>query len=112
MCSYNSIDGQPVASDRELLTDVLRGQYRMPGFVRTDLTAVSRLYNDHYTAPSPQEAIRQGLEAGVDLQLYDFTHEEWENGIKSLIETREKCRSSIGSAVWTRAGPEFAAGTI
>ena len=78
MCSYNAINGQPVSSDHELLTDVLRGQYHIPGFVRTDLTAVSRLYDWHFTAPTKAEAIRQGLEAGVDLQLYDFTHEEWE----------------------------------
>ena len=85
MCSYNSIDGSPVSSDRELLTDVLRGQYGMCGFVRTDLTAVSRLYGTHFTAADQPDAICQGLTAGVDLQLYDFTHEEWENGIKTLI---------------------------
>lgn len=85
MCSYNSIDGVPVASDHEILTDVLRGQFGMPGFVRSDLTAVSRLYGSHHTAETKTEAIRQGLEAGVDLQLYDFTHEEWENGIRELI---------------------------
>ena len=39
MCSYNSIDSIPVSMDHELLTDVLRGQFGMPGFVRSDLTA-------------------------------------------------------------------------
>ena len=85
MCSYNSIDGSPVSSDHELLTDVLRGQYGMRGFVRSDLTAVSRLWGTHFTAEDKPEAIRQGMTAGVDLQLYDFTHEEWSEGIKSLI---------------------------
>lgn len=56
MCSYNSIDGQPVSSDHEILTDVLRGQFRMPGFVRSDMTAVSRLYDWHFTAPSKPDA--------------------------------------------------------
>lgn len=87
MCSYNAIDGQPVASDHELLTEVLRGEYGMRGFVRTDMTAVSRLWGSHYTASTPEEAIRQGLEAGADLQLFDFTHEQWENGIHSLVES-------------------------
>ena len=31
MCSYNSIDSIPVSMDHELLTDVLRGQFGMPG---------------------------------------------------------------------------------
>ena len=85
MCSYNSIDGSPVSSDYELLTEVLRGTYGMRGFVRSDMTAVSRLWGSHFTAEDKPEAIRQGMSAGVDLQLYDFTHEEWEEGIKALI---------------------------
>ncbi len=89
MCSYTAIDGQPVASDHELLTEVLRGQYGMPGFVRSDMTAVARLKGSFFTAKDNREAIRQGLEAGVDLQLYDFTHEEWMESIRSLVESGE-----------------------
>ena len=78
MCSYNSIDGNPVSSDYELLTEVLRNQYGMRGFVRSDLTAIVRLYDEHYVADSRKEAMAMGLEAGVDLQLYDYPHEEWQ----------------------------------
>ena len=85
MCSYNSIDSRPVASDHEILTDVLRGEFGMPGFVRTDMTAVSRLYDWHFTADSPEEAIRQGMEAGCDMQLSDFPHEVWQDGIEALV---------------------------
>lgn len=87
MCSYNSIDSIPVSMDHEILTDVLRGQYGMPGFVRSDMTAVSRLYDWHFIAETPEEAIRLGLEAGVDLQLYDFPHDVWQNAIAHLVET-------------------------
>ena len=98
MCSYNAIDGIPVASDHELLTDVLRGQWGMRGFVRSDLTAVARLYDNHYTACSRKEAIAQGLEAGVDLQLYDFPHDEWQTGIKELVESGRLDRSVVDQA--------------
>lgn len=98
MCSYNSIDGQPVASDHELLTEVLRGQFHMRGFVRTDLTAASRLYDNHYTAESRVDAMRQALEAGVDLQLYDFTHEEWLNGLKELVESGKMAEETLDQA--------------
>ncbi len=87
MCSYNAIDGVPVSMDREILTDVLRGQFGMPGFVRSDMTAVSRLYDWHFITPSKEEAIRLGMEAGVDLQLYDFPHDVWQEGIIQLVET-------------------------
>lgn len=85
MCSYNAIDGVPVSSDHALLTDVLRGEFGMPGYVRADMTAVSRLYDWHFTAETPQEAIRQGLTAGVDMELYDFPHEVWQGGIAELL---------------------------
>ena len=87
MCSYNAIDGVPVSMDHELLTDVLRGQFGMPGYVRADMTAVSRLYDWHFVAPTPQEAIRLGLTAGVDMELYDFPHEVWQDGIEQLVRS-------------------------
>ena len=98
MCSYNSIDSIPVSMDHEILTDVLRGQYGMPGFVRSDMTAVSRLYDWHFIAESPEEAIRLGLEAGVDLQLYDFPHDVWQNAIAHLIEEGKMKMSVLDTA--------------
>ena len=77
MCSYNAIDGIPVSMDHEILTDVLRGQFGMPGFVRSDMTAVVRLNDWYFVAPTRKEAIRLGVEAGVDLQLFDYPHDEW-----------------------------------
>jgi len=85
MCSYNAIDGVPVSADHELLTEVLRDQWGMRGFVRTDLTACARLYDNHYVANTRQEAMAMSLEAGVDLQLYDFPHGEWQAGLKALV---------------------------
>lgn len=98
MCSYNSIDGLPVASDHELLTEVLRDQYGMRGFVRTDLTAVARLWGEHHVAETRQEAMAMGVEAGVDLQLYDFPHDEWQEGLKSAVESGRLPESVIDQA--------------
>ena len=110
MCSYAAIDGQPVASDHELLTEVLRGEYHMPGFVRSDMTAVARLKGSFSTAKDNREAIRQGLEAGVDLQLYDFTHEEWMESITSLIESGEMSREVLDTACGRVLKLKFALG--
>ncbi len=86
MCSYNAIDGTPVAMDHELLTEYLRDKFGMPGFVRSDMTAVAMLHTAHGVAATPNEAIRLGMSAGVDLQLFDFAHEQWQGGIKQLIK--------------------------
>lgn len=87
MCSYNAIDGVPVSADHELLTEVLRDQWGMRGFVRSDLTAIVRLNDWHFVTNTREEAIAVGMESGVDLQLYDFPHQEWQEGIRNLVET-------------------------
>ncbi|BBI31696.1 glycoside hydrolase family 3 protein [Cohnella abietis] len=89
MCSYNSIDGIPCAADSSLLTDMLRGQWSMPGFVRSDLGAIARLKTAHFTASSEKEAIRQALVAGTDMQYYDFPHELYQNAIIDMVESGE-----------------------
>lgn len=110
MCSYNAIDGQPVASDHELLTDVLRGQYGMRGFVRTDLTAAARLYGSHHTAEDKTDAMRQALAAGVDLQLYDFTHEEWADGLRELVQSGRLAQKVLDTACGRVLRLKFALG--
>lgn len=100
MCSYNAIDGMPVAADHELLTDILRGRWGMRGFVRSDMTAVERLYDNHFMAGTRKEAMAMGLEAGVDLQLFDFPHREWQEGLKEQVLSgrldREVIRRACG----------------
>ena len=98
MCSYSAVDGIPVSADHELLTDVLRDTWGMKGFVRSDLTAVARLYDNHFTAATRKEAMAQGLEAGVDLQLYDFPHDEWQTGLKELVREGRLSKETIEQA--------------
>lgn len=98
MCSYTAVDGVPVSMDWDLLTGVLREQWGMGGFVRSDMTAVSRLWDWFFITGDPEEAMRLGLEAGVDLQLFDFSHETWRNGIENLIEQGRMDRSVVENA--------------
>ncbi|WP_040951769.1 glycoside hydrolase family 3 protein [Gorillibacterium massiliense] len=99
MCSYNSIDGVPCASDESLLTGVLRGKWDMPGFVRSDLGAISRLQRSHFTAATEQDAIRQALEAGCDMQYYDYPHDVYQNAIVQMVESGEIVEATVDEAV-------------
>lgn len=98
MCSYNSIDGAPCASDASLLTDILRGHWDMPGFVRSDLGAIARLKHAHRTAATDKDAIRQALEAGVDMQYYDFPHETYQNAVVGMVERGEMSEATLDVA--------------
>jgi beta-glucosidase len=69
MNAYNDIDGEPCAASRELLTDILRGEWGFEGPVVSDYFAVERLISQHHTAGSNKEAACQALEAGLDIEL-------------------------------------------
>lgn len=69
MTSYNSIDGLPCTANRELLTDVLHGEWNFDGFTVSDLYSIDGLYETHHTAATREDAAAQALLAGVDVDL-------------------------------------------
>lgn len=69
MTSYNAIDGEPTTGNREMLTDLLRGEWSFDGFVVSDLQSVDGLANDHHIAGNLREAGEMALKAGVDVDL-------------------------------------------
>ena len=70
MTSYNSLDGVPCTSNRELLTGVLRNAWAFNrGIVVSDLFSIDGLRGTHRTAATLQDAAIQALLAGVDVDL-------------------------------------------
>ncbi len=69
MNSYSSIDGMPVAADREMLTTLLRDELGFTGTVVADYFSVSQLLERHATAVDHEEAALQALRAGLDVEL-------------------------------------------
>ena len=98
MCSYTCVGHKPVSMDHEMLTEVLRDQWGMRGFVRADMTAVSRLYDWFYVADTEEDAIKLSMEAGLDMELHDFPHDVWQNGIRNLVESGRMDRSVVEQA--------------
>lgn len=68
MCSYCSIDGEPVAGSKRLLTDILRDEMDFGGFVVSDYIAVDRLVDPFCVAESYEEAGVRALSAGLDVE--------------------------------------------
>jgi len=86
MCAYTELDGIPCAANHWLLTDVLRNEWGFKGIVISDLGAIKYIQTTHYAADSPQDAIRQAVSAGVDMQFYDFKYEFWQKTIIDLVK--------------------------
>jgi len=99
MSAYSEIDGVPCTGNKWLLTDVLRGEWGFQGFVLTDLGAISMLYNTHHTAATEVDAILQAVQAGVDMQFYDFGHELFQNGVVELVSQGRLAMADVDRAV-------------
>ena len=70
MTSYNSIDGVPCTSNRELFNNLLRDEWGFGrGFVVSDLFSIDGLKGTHRTVSSSQDAGIAALTAGVDVDL-------------------------------------------
>ena len=69
MNCYTDIDGVPVAADKSLLSELLRGEYGFTGTVVSDYFAVAFLQTLHGVAPSLGAAAGMALEAGIDIEL-------------------------------------------
>eukprot|EP00743_Colponemidia_sp_Colp-15_P004970 GILK01005356.1.p1 GENE.GILK01005356.1~~GILK01005356.1.p1 ORF type:complete len:759 (-),score=104.49 GILK01005356.1:232-2175(-) len=66
MCSYNSINGVPSCLNRELLSDLLRSDWKFEGFVVSDCGAIGYAYDRHHHTRTRMQATVQALEAGTD----------------------------------------------
>jgi len=80
MNAFNDIGGHPAASNRYLLTDVLRGEWGFEGFVVSDDHAIKQL-EKHGVAEDRKDCARQALNAGLDMDMRDNVY----------IENLEKC---------------------
>lgn len=67
MPCYNEINGKPVHGSYEYLSDLLRGSLGFRGIVVSDWGGVEMLHRYHRTAESFKEAVRQSVEAGLDI---------------------------------------------
>jgi beta-glucosidase len=72
MSSYNDWDGVPVTGSYYFLTQLLRQQFGFDGYVVSDSEAVEYLFSKHHVAPTYKDAVRQVIEAGLNVRT-NFT---------------------------------------
>lgn len=99
MAAYHEVDGVPVAGSKWLLTDVLRNEWGFDGFVISDLGAIALQYNKHATAATEEEAIISSINAGLNMQFYDFTHEKFAQGVISGVQSGKISEATLDRAV-------------
>ena len=97
MNAYHDIDGVPCASDRWLLTDVLRGEWGFDGTVVSDYYSVEFLRSEHGVAASEREAGVTAVEAGIDVEL-PYT-DCYGDHLVDAVENGELAEETLDAAV-------------
>ena len=99
MAAYHEWDGVPAAGDPWLLKKVLRDEWGFKGMVISDLGAIRKQEVVHFTAKNAREAISSSIRAGLDMQFYDYKHDEFEQGIKDALNDKLLTIDDIDRAV-------------
>src|SRR5581483_10152098 len=73
MSAFNDLSGMPASANHHTLTEILRDEWKFPGFVVSDYRSVLELI-EHGVAADQTEAARLGLTAGVDMEMVSTTY--------------------------------------
>jgi beta-glucosidase len=99
MSSYNDYDGVPVSASPYFLTELLREQFGFNGYVVSDSEAVEFVSDKHHVAKDYKEAVRQVIEAGLNVRTTFRTPESFIEPLRELIKDGEISMKTIDSRV-------------
>lgn len=67
MCAYNRIDGKAACGSDMLIKDILRDEWKFPGYIVSDCGAIDDIYLRHKVAPTAAAAAALAVKTGTDL---------------------------------------------
>lgn len=95
MASFSDLDGIPATAHRELMTDILRGEWGFEGFVVSDWESIPQLM-DHGLTADRRESAREAANAGVDMDMAGYTYRDH---LPALMESGEVARAQVDAMV-------------
>ncbi|XP_068313687.1 beta-xylosidase/alpha-L-arabinofuranosidase 1-like [Pyrus communis] len=72
MCSYNQVNGIPTCADPDLLAGVIRGEWKLNGYIVTDCDSIDVYFKQQHYTKTPEEAAAKAILAGLDLNCGSF----------------------------------------
>lgn len=70
MVAHNEVNGVPCHADKQLMTNIIRNQYKFKGFLVSDWNDISRIYTIHRYAPTLHDAYFESVNAGMDMNMH------------------------------------------
>ncbi len=69
MINSGEFNGIPSHANKQLLTDILKGELGLKGFAVSDWEDVKYLFTRHHVAASYKDAIKMAINAGIDMTM-------------------------------------------
>ncbi|RAJ79159.1 beta-glucosidase [Chitinophaga dinghuensis] len=99
MSSYNDWDGEPVTGSYYFLTQLLRKEFGFDGYVVSDSDAVEYIYSKHHVAVDYKDAVRQAVEAGLNVRTNFTPPEDFIMPLRQLVKEGNVSMKTIDSRV-------------
>jgi beta-glucosidase len=99
MSSYNDWNGEPVTASHYFLTQLLRREFGFKGYVVSDSGAVEFIHSKHKVAASYKEAVRQAIEAGLNVRTNFTPPEDFILPLRELVREGKLSMQTLDSRV-------------
>lgn len=99
MSSYNDYDGVPVSGSSHYLIDLLRKEYGFRGYVVSDSDALEYLWSKHHVAANYKEAVRQAIEAGMNVRCTFTPPADFIEPLRELVRDGDLPMDTLDSRV-------------
>ncbi|KAJ0256078.1 Glycoside hydrolase family 3 C-terminal domain-containing protein [Hirschfeldia incana] len=97
MCSYNQVNGKPTCADPDLLSGVIRGQWKLNGYIVSDCDSVEVIYASQHYTKTPEEAVAKSMLAGLDLNCDHFTGQHAMGAVKAGLVNESDVDTAISN---------------
>lgn len=99
MINSGEINGTPIHGSSYYLKTILRDEMGFEGVAVSDWEDVIRLYTRHRIASSPREAVKIGVNAGIDMSMVPDNYSFFDH-LVDLVKTGEVSMERIDEAVY------------
>jgi beta-glucosidase len=99
MSSYNDWNGEPITGSYYFLTELLRQKFGFNGYVVSDSEAVEYLYTKHHVADDAKEAVRQAIEAGLNVRTNFSMPQTYIFPLRELVKEGKVSMKTLDSRV-------------
>lgn len=96
MMAHNELNGIPCHENKWLMTDVLRNEWKFPGFIVSDWMDIEHISDLHGAAPTVKDAFCQSILAGMDMHMHGI---HWQEDVVALVKEGRIPESRIDESV-------------